>query len=650
MKISKGYDFFDKVSKDEPYQDSFSLTPTKDDYAGNLQISGRKQENGDSQNGKNGLKRRIDEPLQREDQKQMKKTNDRNGNHGNDEDEETKRALKLIEEQEELERKQKEFGDYVQKAYRMENLQDNEKTILEERAAKLTLICDFGPSKILVSGYQSKIDEFVVYLKQFLAEKKKRGDSAKKEIPISSGAIKFASYIEQKGLDLGIICEVHEKSVLAEGNADKIDELENFIKEKEKEALATPKKVVQEETKSVQKEIPLSALMKKSQVTIEKKAEELGIICEFTEQKFIMLGSSGNIAELLGYLLELEASPQKKEEEETGEYIQEELKLTKAFNDNMPEIKKKVESLDVLMDIEGDKVFLTGFDKRLKEIKKFLDEKEKETKANTNSRPASASITTGDKGDFVQKEISISTFHRARQAELEKKAEELELICDFGYDVVLITGTKSTIGEFIAHLYETESEAKKALYPKYWDFHEINPFSMETIPNTSPEFQEVDVLFQKTMRGHNIHLMQRIQNKYLMDHYATNIQKRMESRPNEAINRMLLFHGTRATKPEVIYKNFDVGFDLQYANQGMYGKGLYFAVNANYSHNGFVYRNSRGNCQLIVADVFVGKAANSGGGNIIKAPEGYDSVSAGGQFYILYNNFHSYPLYLIEYK
>ena len=390
--------------------------------------------------------------------------------------------------------------------------------------------------------------------------------------------------------------------------------------------------------------------MKKNQVTIEKKSEELGILCEFTEQKFRMLGSSGNIAELLGYLLELEASPQKKEEEETGEYIQQEFKLTKAFNDNMPEIKKKVESLDVLMDIEGEKVYLTGFDKRLKEMKKYLDEKEKESQAAASSRPASASITIGDKGDFVQKEISISTFHRARQAELEKKAEELELICDFGYDVVLITGTKSKIGEFISHLYETESEAKKALYPKYWDFHEINPFSMETIPNTSPEFNEVDVLFQKTMRGHQIHLMQRIQNKYLMDHYVTNIQKRMELRPNEAINRMLLFHGTRNTKPEVIYKNFDVGFDLQYANQGMYGKGLYFAVNANYSHNGFVYRNGRGNCQLIVADVFVGKAANSGGGNIIKAPEGYDSVSAGGQFYILYNNFHSYPLYLIEYR
>ena len=170
----------------------------------------------------------------------MKKTNDRNGSHSNEEDEETKRALKMIEEQEELERKQREFGDYVQKAYKMENLNDNEKSLLEERAAKLDLICDFGPSKILVSGYQSKIDEFVVYLKQFLVDKKKRSESTKKEIPISSEGVKFASYIEQKGLDLGIICEVHEKSVLVEGNADKINELEDFIKEKEKEALTTP--------------------------------------------------------------------------------------------------------------------------------------------------------------------------------------------------------------------------------------------------------------------------------------------------------------------------------------------------------------------------------------------------------------------------
>jgi len=58
---------------------------------------------------------------------------------------------------------------------------------------------------------------------------------------------------------------------------------------------------------------------------------------------------------------------------------------------------------------------------------------------------------------------------------------------------------------------------------------------------------------------------------------------------------------------------------------------------------------------MMLADVFVGRPYEhnnnrGGGGNYIKAPDGYDSVSAGGAFYMLYNNFHSYPLYLITYR
>ena len=85
------------------------------------------------------------------------------------------------------------------------------------------------------------------------------------------------------------------------------------------------------------------------------------------------------------------------------------------------------------------------------------------------------------------------------------------------------------------------------------------------------------------------------------------IQKRQELHPEEPINRMLLFHGTRQTEPERIYKNFDTGFDLQYAAHGAYGKGIYFARDASYSH-GFAHPLKNGVFQMLLADVFVGKA------------------------------------------
>jgi len=644
MKLDKGYSYLDKNSN-ESSSIKFSLSPPKHDF---LTSSPPPETNG---NG-NHLKRRGDDAiLQRDDLKQPKKM-DRQQSF------DYEAFQKTLEAQEAFEAKQKELGEFTQKAYRIENLKDSEKPRIENKAAELELICDFMGTKISVSGYEKRIDQFVVFLKQFIQERKKAEatENSTKEIPISSNAVKFASEIEEKGLSLGLICEVHEKSVLAQGSTSKIAEFEKFLKEKEIESMTGPSPAKSMEDTTTKREVKLTSAMKKAQGEIEKKGDQLGIFSEFTPDKLIMLGTSEAISELLTYMFEMNETQEQTNKEDPGEYTQKEVKVTKSINELMSDIKKKAETLDIILDFADDKLLIAGYEKKITEIMKFIEEKEKEIekeKTTSNSSNTNISITipkSGEKGDYVQKEISISTFHRVCQEEIEAKAKELDLICDFGYDVILLTGFTGNIGMFIAYLYEVESQSKKSLYPKYWDFHEVNPFSMAAIQEDTQEFKDVEKLFFQTMRGQTIIKLQRIQNKYLMDHYVTNIQKRRELRPNEPINRMLLFHGTRNTKPEIIYKNFDVGFDLQYAAQGMYGKGLYFAVGAQYSHSGFVHRNSKGNCELIIADVFVGKSKNSSGGNFIKAPEGYDSISANGGFYIIYNNFHSYPLYLLEYR
>ena len=596
-------------------------------------------------------KRSADDSLERDDLKLTKKTN--TANQRVMEEENLQNIIKNFEEQERFEEKQKELGDYVQKGYRIENLTEAEKPRLEKKAQELELICDFEGTKIVVTGFAKVIETYVTFLKQFIAEKRKAEEDTKQEIPITSKLIKFSAELEQKGLDLGLICEVHENSVIAQGKPSKIAEFKKYLVEREKQATdppVAPKAVVEDNT--TKKELPLSANMKKRMGEIEKKGDQLGLYSQFTEDKLIILGSHSAIDDFITYLFELEASPVKEavQKDDPGEFVQKEITISKAINEVMSEIKKKAEELDLILDVDSNKFLIAGYEKKINELKSYIDEKEKEQASKPAPANTNKALATKGTGDFVQKEISISTFHRGCQDKIEEKAKEFDLICDFGYDVVLVTGNQGNIGLFIAYLYEAESEAKKALYPKNWDFHEINAFSMADIATGTDEYNEIVNLFRKTMQGHQILKLQRIQNKYLMDHYITNIQKRRELRPNEPLNRMLLFHGTRNTKPEQIYHNFDVGFDLQYANQGMYGKGLYFAVGANYSHSGFVYRTPRNTYQLLIADVFVGKSKNSGGGNYIKAPEGYDSISANGGFYIIYNNFHSYPLYLLEYK
>ena len=48
-----------------------------------------------------------------------------------------------------------------------------------------------------------------------------------------------------------------------------------------------------------------------------------------------------------------------------------------------------------------------------------------------------------------------------------------------------------------------------------------------------------------------------------------------------------LYHGTSKTDPLMIYQG-EEGFDFRYSTIGMWGKAVYFAVDASYS-NGYRY-------------------------------------------------------------
>jgi hypothetical protein len=49
-----------------------------------------------------------------------------------------------------------------------------------------------------------------------------------------------------------------------------------------------------------------------------------------------------------------------------------------------------------------------------------------------------------------------------------------------------------------------------------------------------------------------------------------------------------LWHGTSGNDPKSLYEKD--GLNINYSNGGMWGKGIYFAVNANYSCPGYSYK------------------------------------------------------------
>jgi len=249
-------------------------------------------------------------------------------------------------------------------------------------------------------------------------------------------------------------------------------------------------------------------------------------------------------------------------------------------------------------------------------------------------------------------DINVSSSHRLQKIQIENKAVEYNLQLSFGYEMAKVTGALENIEKFKGFMLDIEQYTKRSLYPKYYDEYEKNMYTEIEVGADTQEFKAATSLFYRSMRDAKVTKLIRIQNKYLMDHYISTLEKRQDFGEKYNMHRQMLFHGTGRTKPEMIYRESDTGFDLQFANKGLYGYGLYFAVDASYSHKDYHHRIGENKYQLLLADVFVGNSFKSKYNQPYnKAPRGFDSVEQPkGLFYIVYNNFHSYPLYLFEYE
>lgn len=133
--------------------------------------------------------------------------------------------------------------------------------------------------------------------------------------------------------------------------------------------------------------------------------------------------------------------------------------------------------------------------------------------------------------------------------------------------------------------------------------------------------------------------------------YKTQIQILIDKGVNQ--NETYLFHGTARTHPSLIY-NDQVGFDMRFSKSGMWGQGIYFAVNASYSKNGYAYRNSDGSVSIFYARVSIGDSIQVPSDSSIRLPpqksktanqlfstSRYDSIKGhtnGSDIYIVYEN------------
>ena len=192
------------------------------------------------------------------------------------------------------------------------------------------------------------------------------------------------------------------------------------------------------------------------------------------------------------------------------------------------------------------------------------------------------------------------------------------------------------------------------------------------IPDDDEEFKRVEKLFHQSISRAKFKIvgLQRIQHRFLWHEYQL-AKQRMHRKNKGQANERELFHGTRCTKPEMIYSS-EKGFDMRFANKGLWGTGTYFAEKAIYS-DGYAYlKSSLSPRQIFLAKVLLGigqsdapqdknrripdlrlsvdGAQRSGGeGDIQYRYDSLNGVTGGSRVHIIFDNGHAYPYYLIDY-
>ena len=164
------------------------------------------------------------------------------------------------------------------------------------------------------------------------------------------------------------------------------------------------------------------------------------------------------------------------------------------------------------------------------------------------------------------------------------------------------------------------------------------------------------------MKEWHIKEILRIQNTYLWEKWIEE-RNRIEKFKGQS-NVMELFHGTQKNHPKLIYDS-EIGFDMRFCSEGMWGQANYFAVNASYSHD-YSHINASGQREMFLVRVITGDCYHSqpdgslrmppplkGSSKLGLAQVRYDSVSGttgGSQVYMSYDNQKAYPAYLIKYR
>uniref|UniRef100_A0A8C0W5K6 Poly [ADP-ribose] polymerase n=1 Tax=Castor canadensis TaxID=51338 RepID=A0A8C0W5K6_CASCN len=202
----------------------------------------------------------------------------------------------------------------------------------------------------------------------------------------------------------------------------------------------------------------------------------------------------------------------------------------------------------------------------------------------------------------------------------------------------------------------TKSEAE---FPAHWSDMKQQNLCVVQLHPADPEYNTVASKFKETCSSFVIEKIERIQNPDLWNSYQAK-KKTMDAKNGHKMNEKQLFHGTDAGSVPHVNKN---GFNRSYAgkNAVCYGKGTYFAVNANYSASDTYSRpDVNGKKHMYYVRVLTGEYECGHQSYIVppaKDPQNptdlYDTVTDNKQnpsLFVVFYDYQAYPEYLITFR
>ncbi|XP_037859335.2 protein mono-ADP-ribosyltransferase PARP14 isoform X1 [Chlorocebus sabaeus] len=195
--------------------------------------------------------------------------------------------------------------------------------------------------------------------------------------------------------------------------------------------------------------------------------------------------------------------------------------------------------------------------------------------------------------------------------------------------------------------------------PAHWSDMKQQNFCVVELQHGDPEYNTVASKFNQTCAHFRIEKIERIQNPDLWNSYQAK-KKTMDAKNGQTMNEKQLFHGTDAGSVPYVNRN---GFNRSYAgkNAVAYGKGTYFAVNANYSANDTYSRpDANGRKHMYYVRVLTGIYTHGNQSLIVppsKNPQNptdlYDTVTDNVQhpnLFVVFYDYQAYPEYLITFR